>query len=481
MSTQISRRNFLRSSLFASLAGTSALGMGMPSRLLADCATVEMPRTLVNLMFYGGMDSRFIFMPAPNHPSPAYLDQIWQARQSVYPAGYTSYEEMFTAEYDRVSDPDDPSFEFGIFNRCGWLKSEFEAGRVAIVANSFCSRNRRHDQSQLNANLGLPEFNDLLYDQSGWGGRLTEQLTAANTVELSHEISVFGNGSVDGERLKNVIHAKDMRDIALPNVNPDRSVTDRRNMLTRALKSYYQSRGDELKQNTDSPFNIFFQHNTAFREFGDSVQDRLDSCGDLPLELTSLDLNSRHFAQQCRNLYDVCLAPDVLGVRTVSMRYDGWDTHNNQHDRISSNLEDVFGLAGGLATAIEQIATIPTLGVPASQQLTFCVTSDFGRQLRANGDRGTDHGRGLYTILGGYDVRGGIYGDMFPEREAAEDADGTIPFEKSGADIQGLTSTERILAEACEWLQPGSSGAVFPNAVTAEIESPGLLDNLFYS
>ena len=56
MSTQISRRNFLRSSLFASLAGTSALGMGMPSRLLADCATVEMPRTLVNLMFYGGMD-----------------------------------------------------------------------------------------------------------------------------------------------------------------------------------------------------------------------------------------------------------------------------------------------------------------------------------------------------------------------------------------------------------------------------------------
>lgn len=480
MTSQINRRSFLRHSIYASLAGTAALGIGLPARALADCTTVDMPRTLVNLMFYGGIDSRFIFMPAPSHPSAAYLDQIWQARKALYSTSYATYQEMFTAEYDPVSDPDDPGFEFGIHNRCGWLRSEFEAGRVAIVANSFCSRNRRHDQSQLNANLGLPEYSDLIYNQSGWGGRLTEQLTGAKTVELSHEISVFGNSSVAGERLKNVIHAKDTRDIALPNVNPNFSTTDRRNMLTRALKSYYEARGAELKQNTSSPFNIFFQHNAAFREFGDAVKDRLDACGDLPLELSGLSLNSGHFAQQCRNLYDVCLAPDVLGVRTVSMRYDGWDTHNNQHSRISNNLEDVFGSGGGLATAIQQIGQIPTLSDPANRRLTLCVTSDFGRQLRANGDRGTDHGRGLYSIVAGYDVRGGVYGDMFPEREAVEDGGGVTPFQKSGADILGLTSTERILAEACEWLQAGSSAGVFPNAASSEIESPGMLDNLFY-
>jgi uncharacterized protein (DUF1501 family) len=465
--------------MYASLAGTAALGMGLPSLALADCSTIDMPRTLVNLMLYGGMDSRFVFMPAPGHSNATYLEKIWEARKGLYPTAYADYQSMFDAEYDLVSDKKDPDFEFGVFKGCGWLTSEFEAGRVAIVANSFCSRNRRHDQSQLNANLGLPEFGDLVYNQSGWGGRLVEQIAGANTVELGHEISVWGNGSIEGERLKNVIHAKNTRDIALPSVNPDRSLTDRRNVLTRALKSYYEARGSELKRDTNSPFNIFFQHNQAFRDFGDAVKERLDACGALPLELSGLTLNSGHFAQQCRNLYDVCLAPDVLGVRTVSMRYDGWDTHNGEYGRISENLEDVFGSAGGLATATRQIRNIATLGDPADQKLTFCVTTDFGRQLRANGDRGTDHGRGLYSIVAGYDVNGGIYGEMFPEREATADADGIVPFEKSGADIEGRTSTERILAGACEWLGPGTSSTAFPNASLAEIETGRLLDSLF--
>ena len=161
------------------------------------------------------------------------------------------------------------------------------------------------------------------------------------------------------------------------------------------------------------------------------------------------------------------------------MRYDGWDTHNGQYGRIGNNLEDVFGSSGGLATALGQIANIPTTGAPAEEQLTFCVSSDFGRQLPANGDDGTDHGRGIYTILAGYGVTGGVYGEMFPERESVEDGNGKIPLETSGADIEGRTSTERVLAEACEWMQPGSSGAVFPNAGASDVEVPGLLNGLF--
>ncbi len=107
------------------------------------------------------------------------------------------------------------------------------------------------------------------------------------------------------------------------------------------------------------------------------------------------------------------------------------------------------------------------------------MSSDFGWQLRANGDDGTDHGRGIYTILAGYGVTGGVYGEMFPERESVEDGNGRIPLETSGADIEGRTSTERVLAEACEWMQPGSSGAVFPNAGASDVEVPGLLDALF--
>jgi uncharacterized protein (DUF1501 family) len=475
------RRQFLKNSLYASAGAAFGTGMTFPFGAYGmECSLPDMPRTLVNLMFYGGIDSRFVFVPAPNHDevisSAGYLDKLWAARSIIYDSAYADYTAMFDAEYDPVVDPLSGD-SFGIHKSCGWLRSQFESGRVAIIANSFCSRNRRHDQSQLNANTGDPAFDALVYDRDGWGGRLVDALAgAANTVELSHEISVFGNGTKPGERQGRVIHAKNTRDIALPEVNPDWAVTDRRNALTRALKSYYEARAQDSHQ---IPYSTFFQHNEAFRAFGQEVKTRLDACGPLPDELAGLNLNSNHFEQQCRNLFDVCLVPDVLGVRTISMRYDGWDTHNVQHGRITNNLADVFGTAGGLATAMAQIGLLDGPGTNAADQLLFCVTSDFGRQLRANGDRGTDHGRGLYTALIGSDLTGGVYGEMFPEREAVEDGNGKIPLETSGADILGQTSTERVFAEACEWVQPGSSGTVFPNAASAELESGVSLNSLF--
>jgi uncharacterized protein (DUF1501 family) len=462
------RREFLRNSMYASLA--AGAGMGLPLNAMAGCSVVDMPRTFVNLMLYGGMDSKFLFMPSPGHFSSNYVDEIWAARSNLYPVNYSTYTDMFEAEYLPTSYN---GFDFGIYRRCGWLKSEFDAGRVAIIANSFCSKNRRHDQSQLNANIGEPVFNSLHYDRDGWGGRLMENLPGTpNTVELSHEISIFGNSTTPGERLQQVIHAQDMRDIALPNYDGN-SMTSRRNILSRALKSYYQARGEEVAGQTDSPYALFFQHNTAFREFGDAVEARLDRCGPLPDKLAGLNLYSNHFEQQCRNLYDVCLAPDVLNVRTISMRYDGWDTHNNQKVRIGNNLEDLFGSSGGLSTAMLQIKDLPYLVKPARENLVFFLSSDFGRQLRANGDAGTDHGRGLYSMLIGTDVTGGLYGEMFPEREAYPDPDndGKIPLGTSGADVLGQTSTEKILSEVCDWMDPGAGSKVFPGAGSANIET----------
>jgi len=495
MTSQLNRRNFLKQSMYASLAAGASLSV--PARVLADChlATPDawaMPRTLVNIMMYGGMDSRFIFMPDPNHDIDVsdtdYLNKIWLARAGLYDSAYTTYQEIFDNEYIAITDPDS-GFKFGIYNRCGWLASQYLEGNVAVVANSFCSKNRRHDQSQLNANAGDPAFNLLYYDRDGWGGRLVEQLGGANTIELSHEISLFGSGTTAGQRLEQVIHAQNTRDIALPNVNSNRNVVDTRNVMTRALKAYYEARSAEVtsEQPAEWPYHLFYQHNAAFRQFGDAVQCRLDYTGALPGSLANLNLYQNRFEQQCKNLYDVCLAPDILDSRVISMRYDGWDTHNVQDARIGNNLEDLFGTAGGLATTMAAIGAIPddpllpTIGPPAVDQLVYVTTSDFGRQIRANGDFGTDHGRGIYTILIGKDVNGGLYGEMFPERESSPDGNGRIPLETSGADIEGRTSTEQVLARACEWMQAGSSTNVFPavDAGSAEIETLGMLDSLF--
>jgi len=462
--------------MLASVVAGAGLGLGVPAPSMAASCTLEnRSRTLVNLMLNGGMDSRFLFMPSPGHADLDYLDQIWQARKVLYTARYPDYATMFANEYVPVSHAG--GLEFGVYKGCDWLASQFVAGNVAIVANSFCSRNRRHDQSQLNANAGDPEYDQLIYDRSGWGGRLQEQQAGTmSLVELSHEISVFGNSSVAGARLSQVIHALDMRDIALPNVRAGGGSTSRRDVMSRALRSYYEARSAEAGNQAGSPYHIFFQHSDAFRAFGDTVAARLDACGALPEELSGLDLNSGHFEQQCKNLYDIALM-DAASIDTqiLSMNYGGWDTHSGQLTSIGRNLQDLFGSSGGLATTM---TAMTDLGTNAADKMVFNFSSDFGRQLKANGGFGTDHGRGIYTILLGSEVSGGTYGEMFPAREAQPDANSRIPLQTSGADILGLTSTQRIQAALCEWVEPGSSAAVFPTAGTAAEESPGLLDGL---
>ena len=113
----------------------------------------------------------------------------------------------------------------------------------------------------------------------------------------------------------------------------------------------------------------------------------------------------------------------------------------------------------------------------ASEQMLFFFGSDFGRQLVANGNFGTDHGRGTYSVIIGKQVQGGVFGEMFPFEESIE-SNGVIPLQRHGSDIKGRTSTERILAELCDWMQPDTGGTVFPGASTANLEEGVSLQSL---
>ena len=466
----IKRREFLRQSLLASLAAGVALGR--PTRVLgAECQVVDIPRTLVNVMLQGGADLRYLFMPSPGHFDSTYVNLIWEARKALYAEEYSNYLQMFDNEYSPVTDPVS-GLEFGILNQASWLKTQFEAGNVAVVCNAYCSRNRRHDQSILNADAAVPELAQLNFDRNGWGGRLVEYLGGGfNSVELGQQVSTFNKGSIAGNRLQRVVHAQDMRDFALASPDEEGAAT-RRNIMARALRAYYDTRAQEtvLEKPANWPYHVFFQHNSALRAIGDQVQQSLDACMPLPENLVGLELNSPEFAQQCRNLFDICQVPDELGLGIVSMGYGGWDSHDNEALEISANLQDIFSLDGGLANALAAIEDLPYLERPAREQLTFSFASDFGRQLVANGAQGTDHGRGTYSILIGSAVAGGVYGEMFPQRETLPDPDGEVPLKTPGADIEGRTSTERIIAQAVEWVKPGAANAVVPQAGLSGLE-----------
>lgn len=101
-----------------------------------------------------------------------------------------------------------------------------------------------------------------------------------------------------------------------------------------------------------------------------------------------------------------------LGLRTVTIDYGGWDTHENQQYN-----DQQRGPGGGYFWDVLEplarglFAFYLDLSNGFTQNLTLVVVSEFGRRVQRNANNGTDHGHGnLMLVLGGYVNGGKIYG-----------------------------------------------------------------------
>jgi uncharacterized protein (DUF1501 family) len=92
-------------------------------------------------------------------------------------------------------------------------------------------------------------------------------------------------------------------------------------------------------------------------------------------------------------------------IRLAFVGLGGWDTHVDQGSRTGQLANRLRPLGEGLAGLARGLGG-------AWRDTVVVVLSEFGRTVRENGDRGTDHGHGnVIWVLGGR-VRGGhVYGD----------------------------------------------------------------------
>jgi len=100
-----------------------------------------------------------------------------------------------------------------------------------------------------------------------------------------------------------------------------------------------------------------------------------------------------------------------LGLRVASVDLGGWDTHESQGDGGGGYFAGRVGeLAQGLSAFFTDVSG--TGGNQNINRVTVVVMSEFGRSLKENGSRGTDHGHGNVMLALGKRVNGGhVYGE----------------------------------------------------------------------
>lgn len=91
-----------------------------------------------------------------------------------------------------------------------------------------------------------------------------------------------------------------------------------------------------------------------------------------------------------------------IGVEAVHLDIGGWDTHTQQDPVGGSMSQTMTQLSGALGAFWQDC-----IATGLTQNVTVVVVSEFGRNVRENGSRGTDHGRGTAMFAMGRGIAGG--------------------------------------------------------------------------
>jgi uncharacterized protein (DUF1501 family) len=165
------------------------------------------------------------------------------------------------------------------------------------------------------------------------------------------------------------------------------------------------------------------------------------------------------FGEKLRHVVQLIKAD--VGLEVAFVDIGGWDTHagqGNERGQLAFRLAD---FARGLAAFARDLGD-------RMEDVVVLSMSEFGRTVRENGNRGTDHGRATAMLVMGGPVRGGrVYGrwpGLAPEQL----------FE--GRDLEVTTDFRQLFAEVA-WKHLGvpREAKIFPGFIPSVETLPGVL------
>lgn len=170
-----------------------------------------------------------------------------------------------------------------------------------------------------------------------------------------------------------------------------------------AMRMYYRLYPKQ-KSRSSARGTFGLETQRKIRQFGARTIEQLHELNSILEKMPSNEAPypESRFGRQMRDIAKVIKAD--RGFEATALDYNGWDHHIDEgplDGTLGNKLGDVSAAVG---------AFVKDLG-PRMQHVLILVMSEFGRTVRENGNRGTDHGHGGFMLAVGGPVRGGrVYG-----------------------------------------------------------------------
>lgn len=253
----------------------------------------------------------------------------------------------------------------------------FTNGQAAFVPFAGTEdASRSHFETQDRIELGQPLGRSRNY-RSGFLNRLAVTLNGTSAMSFTDQLPLILQGDL-------MVPNTALRAVARP------SLDTRQSSL---IASMYT--GTALAPQVNEGFIV---RNDVMRE----MAGEMDAANRNAISAKGFELEARRIAKLMKDKYNIGFV-DV----------GGWDTHVGEGAATGYLAGRLDELGRGLAAFAQEMGT-------EWRNTVTIVVSEFGRTLRENGNRGTDHGHGtVYWILGG-SVRGGqVLGEQVRVEQAS--------------------------------------------------------------
>ncbi|NOU00305.1 MAG: DUF1501 domain-containing protein [Gallionella sp.] len=481
-----SRREFLRRGSLLSVAGSlsAPFALNLFSMNVAAASTFTSDyKAIVCLYFGGGNDSANMVLATDTPSWSGYqaARSIGGAASIALPMGSLLPITPNTPHVDAVG-----SRSFSLHPNLTQLKSLFDAGRAAVIANVGTLVEPIADKVAYRSNaIQKPDNLFSHSDQTtqwhstdpakpiyGWGGRMGDVLKASNSKQNFTSISSSGNSVfLAGETINQYQINANGAAVPIGGMTNLFGINAANNPLHAVITNTAASNFIEREHAAVVERSIAAQTdlNNVMLATATSVASPTQY-----LNPNNNQLANNSLATQLKTVARIIEGQVTLGAhrQVFFVSIGGFDTHDNQ---LANQADLMARIAHAVSYFDGVLATLPVGDM--SNKVTLFTASDFGRTFTSNGD-GTDHGWGAHHFVVGGAVKGkDIYGS-FPQSAVTNTSAGIDnPLDVGSGSLIPTISVDQYAGTLAKWfgLSTAEIATVFPNLAKFSTQDLGFM------